>query len=419
MMKIVNAIFRIGLVCLFLFVCQNAMPQQNFIPGYVISLKGDTLRGFIDYRNWNKNPDKVIFRELTGNKSAEYQPNDILAFGVKDEYYVSATVSIETSPRNTDGLNYDKTLHLQTVTTFLQALITGKKSLYHGFYSARDYFYIRQDTTYDLLLYKMYLTGQGDNSMMNENKAYLGQLNNYLRDCSGIEDRLKKTDYKLPDLLSLFEYYYEQTNSVVAFKREVEKLRAETGVLAGGTLTSLVFSGPSYFTETDFNLSANFTFGLNCDLIIPRNQGKWSFNNELILTSYNVSGTYTEGTENQYTTTTTELGYTYLKINNMARFKYPLGHTYIFLNGGISNGFVVKETNHETVFTKFYTSETTEEGVAIDDSRKYELGFLIGGGLRTGRYSFEARYERGNGMSRIFEINGKTNRIYLLMGFRF
>jgi hypothetical protein len=419
MMKIENVFSRNVLICLLLLVSQNAISQQNFIPGYIISLNGDTLRGYIDYRNWNKNPDKVIFREFSGNKAAIYLPNEILAFGIKDEYYVSATVSIETSPRNTDGLNYDKAVHLQTVTTFLQAMITGKKSLYHGFYSARDYFYIKQDSTYDLLLYKMYLTGQGDNSMMNENKAYLGQLNYYLGDCPEIEDRLKKTDYKLQDLLSLFEYYYEQTNSLVSFKREVEKLRAETGLLAGGTLTSLVFSGPSYFTQTDFNLSVNFTAGLYCDLIIPRNQGKWSFNNELILTSYNVSGTYTEGTENQYTTTTTELGYTYLKINTLVRFKYPVGQTYIFLNGGLSNGFVVKETNHETVFTKFYTSETTEEGIAIDDSRKYELGFLVGGGLKAGRYSAEARYERGNGMSRIYTITGKTNRIYLLLGFRF
>ncbi|MDB5026006.1 MAG: hypothetical protein JWP78_3761 [Mucilaginibacter sp.] len=29
--------------------------QSNYKPGYVITLKGDTLPGFIDYREWNSN----------------------------------------------------------------------------------------------------------------------------------------------------------------------------------------------------------------------------------------------------------------------------------------------------------------------------------------------------------------------------
>ncbi|NJK97917.1 MAG: hypothetical protein HC905_26095 [Bacteroidales bacterium] len=38
-----------------------AYSQENYIPGYVIE-NGDTLKGFIDYRNWEKNPNQIAFK---------------------------------------------------------------------------------------------------------------------------------------------------------------------------------------------------------------------------------------------------------------------------------------------------------------------------------------------------------------------
>jgi hypothetical protein len=418
-MNMKRTILRLSQVLSVILLCQNALSQEKYLPGYVINLKGDTLLGFIDYRNWKINPDKINFKESTGNTQVEYRPSDISEFKVKDEIYVSAIVNIETSPRNTEDLNYDKAMHLQVETTFLQTIWKGRKSLYHYFNHGMVYFYIRQDTSYELLLYKKYLNMEGENSVIKENKAYLGQLNLYLQDCPGIEARLNKTTYKQSDLNNLFKFYYESTKSEIYFKKNVERVTAETGLLAGVSLTSLNFSGSSYLTETDFNLSVNFSAGLYCDLILPRNQRKWSINNELFLSTYDVTGTYKNGAPDNYTQVTTELGYTYLKLNNLVRFKYPVGHSYLYLNVGISNGIVLKETNYKNVFTKFYSSETTEEGVAIDDTRKYEQGLIIGSGFKTGRYSLEARYEIGTGMSKFIDITGRTHRIFLMLGFRF
>jgi hypothetical protein len=418
-MNVKRTILRMAKVFSVLLLCGNVFAQEKFLPGYVINLKGDTIFGFVDYRNWKINPDKINYKESTGNKIIEYSPSDIIEFKVKDEIYASAIVNIETSPRNTEDLNYDMEMHLQVVTTFLQTIYKGKKSLYHYFNYAKDYFYIRQDSTFELLLYKKYLYVQGENSILKENKAYLGQLDVYLKDCPEIEDRLKKTAYRQPDLNNLFKFYYENTQSGITFKRNVERVTAETGLLAGASFTSLIFSGPSYLTQTDLSLSVNFSAGLYCDIIFPRNQRKWSINNELFLSTYNVTGTYENGTTDNYTQISTELGYTYLKINNLLRFKYPVGHSYIYLNGGVSNGFVLNENNYKSVYTRFYSTETTTEGVVIEDSKKYELGAIIGSGFKTGRYSLEARYEMGTGMSKYVNITGRTHRIFILFGFRF
>jgi hypothetical protein len=421
-----ETISRLALVFSGILLFQTVHSQEKYLPGYVINLKGDTLSGFIDYRNWKINPGKIDFKDRVENKQFTFLPSDIIEFKVKDEVYVSAIINIETSPRNTAELNYDKAMHLQAESAFLQTFYKGKKSLYHYFNHGKDYFYIRKDTTFELLLYKKYLFVQENNplikennTIIKENKAYLGQLDNYLNDCQGIEDRLTKTTYKQAALDNLFKYYYETTQSEISFKKNIERASLETGALAGVSLTSLSFRGPSYFTLTDYSLSVNFSAGLYCELILPRNQRKWSISNELIISAYDVSGTYNDGVENDYSKTTTELGFTYLKINNLLRYKYPVGHAYIFLNGGISNGFIIKEINYKNVVTKFYSSETNVEGVALEGTRKYELGFIFGTGLKTGRYSLEARYETGNGMSDYFTIKGRTQRIFLLLGFRF
>ena len=36
--------------------------QRNFQPGYIVLNNNDTVAGFIDYREWHKNPEKPFFR---------------------------------------------------------------------------------------------------------------------------------------------------------------------------------------------------------------------------------------------------------------------------------------------------------------------------------------------------------------------
>src|SRR5688572_5393959 len=35
--------------------------QKNFQKGYIVSLAGDTTRGFIDYKEWNSSPESILF----------------------------------------------------------------------------------------------------------------------------------------------------------------------------------------------------------------------------------------------------------------------------------------------------------------------------------------------------------------------
>ncbi len=109
-----------------------------------------------------------------------------------------------------------------------------------------------------------------------------------------------------------------------------------------------------------------------------------------------------------------------MKINNLIRYKYPIGTLFVFVNGGLSNGFVVKETNYKKEVSKFYTQrERVFEGLALDPSRTYEQGYIIGAGLQYNRLSLEIRLDNGNGISKNNGLTSSTKSYFVLLGYRF
>jgi hypothetical protein len=414
---------KFGLLLIGILTFQLAFSQENYIPGYVIKKSTDTLFGYIDYRNWKKNPDKIYFKTNIESNPISFNPIDIIEFKVEGEIYVSGIINTEVSPTRTDMLNDDPQINIKVDTTFLQTLFRGKKSLYyHKNSNGKENFYIKQNTGFDLLIYKRYLKQQDGKRVIIEYRKYLGQLTLYLNDCETINSKLENTSYKQKSLIELFQYYYKCSQSNISFQKEIEKIHTEIGVLAGVSLTSLEFHSDAfaYLVEAGYNPSINFSCGIFFDFILPRNQGKWSINNEILFSTYKVMGSYEEyENENYYSVTTTEFGYSYLKINNLVRFKYPIGHLFLFLNGGISNGFAINETNYKKKESKFYTTERDVEELALNDTRKYEQGFILGTGLKYNSFSLEIRYEKGNGMSEYMVLNSSTKRIYFLLGYRF
>jgi hypothetical protein len=424
-MNIKILIERIVFTLPFSLVFCTAVSQENYLPGYVIKPGGDTLQGFIDYRNWERCPNKIYFKEQPGVDRSGFTPVDIREFGVLDEIYKSAIVETEISPVNTNELQYSKGLTIKTDTAFLQTIIKGAKSLY--FYMnkfGKEQFYIRKDTTFELLIYKKYLQEQEQEgqTVIAENKKYVGQLTIYLYNCPEIQQKTKDLEYRKNSMENLFLFYYRCVPSEITFHKKTKKISTEFGVLAGMTLTSLKFKGTGfgYLVNADYDLSANFSAGLFADVILAGNQGKWSLCNELIFTSYKVNGRVDDYVhEDNYTIINTTIGYSYLKLINMLRFKYPAGKLFIYLNAGISNGYAVTEKNYKKTEKKFFSTETVEEGKALDDTRKYEFGFISGLGTKFRKLSFEIRYEWGNGMSEYTELTSSTNRFYFLLGYRF
>lgn len=416
---------RGGLLILIMLIFQCVFSQEDYKSGYVIKNNSDTIFGLIEHKAWRGNPVAIQFKTAIGNETVSYRPADIAEFGFGEEIYISHKVEVGVSSMQMGELELDAQLKTETETVFLQTLFDGEKSLYY-YVSALgvNNFYIKQDTSLNLLVYKKYIKKvEHDNkTFAMENKRYIGQLLVYLNECERINSKIQNTSYNKSSLIKVFQQYYECTSTAVSFQRKTQKFDFEFGVLAGVSLTSLEFTSNgefSYLINTDYSSSINVSAGLFIDVILPVTKGRWSINNELLLSSYKVKGSYTDfKDEDYYSITDTEFGYSYLKINTLLRYKHPVGNVFLFFNGGMSNGLAISETNYKLVESKFHSSERLVEGLALNEARKYERGIILGAGVKYTRFSCEMRYENGNGMSNYGPLGAVTKRFYLLFSYR-
>ncbi|QNL49034.1 outer membrane beta-barrel protein [Olivibacter sp. SDN3] len=400
-----------------------ALSQDNFISGYVVTNNKDTITGYVDYRNWSVNPEKIAFKAHLTDDRILFSPLDIICFSVAGELYESGIIIGKKNAGENNKESESGILRLQRDTIFLQTLITGEKSLYkYRNRGGTNVFYIKRNGDFELLGYNQYNVQQNGKTYLAKDKQYVAQLISYFQDCPSIVAAIQSTNYSAKYLEKLFLTYYACKNEPIAFKNQTEENKPKWGALSGISVTSLNFEGygNSPLINTKFDQSTNIAAGVFLEIFIPRNFQKWSIYNELAMSTYKVKGNYNDFTSGEnYSTYHTTIGHTHLKTVNMIRFSQAVRRTSLFINAGMTNGFVINETNSMTIVSKFYNSENTREQKALEDTRKYEQGLAIGFGSIYKAMSLQWRLERGSGISAYTNLKSTTNRHYLLLGYSF
>jgi hypothetical protein len=395
------------------------------VAGFIINNENDTVRGSIDFRRWDKNPDRITFLAEGETTEEILTPLNILEFHVKGEIFVSAIVDSEITNLLYGELPRHPEPDLKTDTIFLQTLVKGEKSLYY-FKNAQgnDNFYIKGDESFELLTYKKYRIVRDLQARVAENKRFLGQLAYYLSDCPNIQSALRRVEYNKRSLGKLFQFYYSDcVDSAPVFEAEKKGLKIDLGIFAGPTISRLDFrSSNSYWdhlTEVNYGSSFNFSGGFFFDIFLPFSLNNWSINTEAIYTTYKFSGEYNiVYSEFHYSESCIDIATSYAKINNLIRYRFFHKENQFYLNAGISNGFIIRATNSKKTYTKFYDNERFYFGGASSfDS--HEQGLVFGAGLKRKKLGVEARIERGNGFSRASSLGTISSRYYLLIGYTF
>ena len=88
-MRPIRKFERFGFLVLVILSIQVSYSQENYVPGYIVKPNNDKTTGYIDYRNWEKNPSVVRFKTTIDRKPTSFKPLDIVEFGTQDEIYVS------------------------------------------------------------------------------------------------------------------------------------------------------------------------------------------------------------------------------------------------------------------------------------------------------------------------------------------
>src|SRR5258708_31187958 len=101
--------------------------QSNYYKGYVIKNNGDTLKGFINYHEWDQSPKTIDFRINKDDKQTLlFNPKAIKGFEITEmETYISYAGIISMNKMKLDDLPNKLDTSKRQDTIFLRPLATG------------------------------------------------------------------------------------------------------------------------------------------------------------------------------------------------------------------------------------------------------------------------------------------------------
>ena len=408
---------KLILLTFYSLIAVTLLAQQNYQAAYIVNLEKDTINGFIDYQNWNNNPEQIRFKADLKMDAKVYTPNDINSFMVYEEKYISAEVEAEMSARSTDNLTYDTELILEKRRVFLSSLVEGNISLaYYKDPLGYENFYVFNEQEFQLLIYKRYFADVDKRKVVKENKKYMGQLMVYLMDCEEVKNQISKTPYSRKSLESLFKNYYEKcegNGAIYIQKREKDKIKF--GLLAGVALSQPKFySDVDYLSIPKYPSSTNFSAAAFLEVYFSRSKGNWSINNELGFSNYTSTATHVISTR----TTKVNIAETNIQLNNMFRYYFQINKVDLFANIGIANLFLVSSTD-EAVLTSPNFNNSIQYKEAIGYMQAWKLGASAGAGLRWNDISIEYRYQTSNAMSIFRKPKYWYTSSFVFLGYRF
>lgn len=167
------------------FIFSSAHSQSNYKAGYVVSLKGDTTRGYINYKEWDNNPRSISFKKEINQGSPEiFTVKSVNAFAISGQvYYERYAVSVSTDPVDITSMTVKLDTSYKIDTVFLKVLTKGH---YVNLYSLKDNikprFYLLengQSQPYELIFHAFYR--QDESSAIQYVKRFHTQLLNLMQ----------------------------------------------------------------------------------------------------------------------------------------------------------------------------------------------------------------------------------------------
>jgi hypothetical protein len=422
-MRIMTPIRRtfLSLLCYAFFL--TAAGQENFLDGYVVLRSKDTIRGQIDFRDWNANPYQITFQEARTAKKTSFKADELTAFFVSGETYRSYTVTIYPYSLDVEMLSNDFKDTPYDSVAFLRLLLPGKLSLYS--YADRQeghYFFVqRPDERPEQLRIRSSVVDNNGLKALDRVNVYIDQLRSLVYDCPGLSGKtsgLPYTESAIRKLLFSYDHCGKDTVESVAHGGE-SAVRFEP--LVGFIHTSFHVTGDVDAAKMSWPADNSISIGIGAHISLPRSRQQFSF---LIDALYN--RLYSKSSAYMPNGFTTEMGYIDLQLlqnDVLFRYQYPAGKVRPFAEAGIANIFVIKDKSYmgdqetgETTITRssLFSLFTGSNGVP-----SYIFGLTGGAGVQIGRFSIEARIRYASGLSEAEDVSAPITSVSVLAGWSF
>jgi hypothetical protein len=354
------------------FIYLTTFSQKNIQPGYIVLPSKDTVRGSIDYRNWEKNPTQIRFSQ-SASESRIYTINDIEAFGVTGmDYYRKATVKVDDSPvRISDvGIYSEELVHDQTV--FLRILAEGAAfTLYELVNFKTHYFIAKAGGPVEELSYKLIKTDQtNDVITYNDFRVQLKKLISTNGNLSYEQTiAVDKLNYKEKDLVKFVSQMNGSSSDKISFaKNKKEKPRLFAG--GGVVFPNFRFSSSDRRLES-INYKNKFSYIITggADFFASRNLQNVFMRLELSVSTFQTEGS---GVSENTSSPTTQANEYSLKQFNITPAVFIMGNFLPFQKAKIYGGAGIAY-NFSSYPTQLFTSVNSLTGNGRKEENYPEL----------------------------------------------
>lgn len=373
------------LLLAFVLATVTSYAQIQFENGYFISNDGTKSEVLIKNIDWKNNPKNFEYKATADAEAVSADASTVQEFSVGSFIFKRYMVRIDRATNDVDYMSNHQEPDFTTETLFLKVLATGDATLY----SYEDgnlvrFFYSKGTGTPEQLVYKPYRNGTD----ILYNNSFRGQLYPLMSDKITDKDRYKSTKYDEKSLTKLFTEY--NGNSAVQVKTTTTAgkrfhLKVTPGVdFIKAELHQTENNGNRY----EFDTKPSFRMGIEAEIVLPVNKGKWAIFAEPYYTSYKQSNrdVYTTGIGAQYTTTM-DLSFNYIAVPlGIRHYLFFNNNSSLFINASYTYAFAIGNSKATFVYEGAYTT-TKLTGEATNGAC-----FSLGTGYRYKRYSTEVRY---------------------------
>ena len=259
--------------------------QSNYKPGYVVTAKGDSLKGSIDLREWENNPHNVYFKSQTGVKN--YTAKEIRAFGTSNVTYDQYMGLISTDETNVSRLSTGRDTSYKQDTTFLKVIQKGANvTLYSYVDNLKPRYFIAENQNgrpYELV-YRIYHTPDRGVETHSEN-VFVSQLYELALKYNPASDELRlnieKSQYNGPELKKITE----KINKMTADTRDYGTGSAiEFFAGAGVSINAMKLTGTFPFYNAPNNNAVWPTLSIGANIYTNSNVKQFAFRVEVLFT---------------------------------------------------------------------------------------------------------------------------------------
>lgn len=343
-------------ILIIIFSVHICFGQNDWKPGYIIKLQGDTIYGFIDNRGSKSNSQQCYFRKEEVGETQILKPQDLVGYRFIDsKLFIS---------KNIDGLEYE-------MPVFLEFLFSGKVNIYH-LKDENDRYFIEKNADMYELKNTLKLDTIDKIEYLKEKKEYIGTLKFLFQDAM-IQTEINESKFTPQSLIKISKNYHKKVcpeEKCIVYEKSLAPIHINWGLHTGLSVNTMDFGT---YTTTNYGLGNLLGCRLEFENVID-----WQENLNFVLdftfqrfTNYELSQikdrsysrilynntAYILTNNNIYST---EVKYLDVNINTIA-LKIPLTMNYIFsksnirpyIGAGFINMFILSQ-NKDFIYRLFY-----------------------------------------------------------------